>query len=266
VSGNRRADAPLADAKMKEGGLRISSRRDSEFYGRFEIGKETYEVGTEDLGKGQSRIVTRIYLKGEILFTVTSDYAHLAGHPDLDKKIRALMVRQHESAKITFITQHVKPERSKARFAEEMNRHLKDNNSGAALAAARRALEEFPSDPFFLSHCGYLTAVVENKPRVGTKLCEEAIDILRKSASTDMIFFLPLFYLHLGKAYLKGNRRKAALNCFESGLKYDSGNPELLAEMNTLGIRKGPVIPFLQRANPVNIYLGKLRHRIRKRK
>jgi tetratricopeptide (TPR) repeat protein len=266
VIGNRRSDVPLTHTKIKESGLRISSRRDSEFYGRFEIAEKTYEVGTEDLGTGKCRIVTRIYMKGEILFTVTSDYAHLAGHPDLEGKIRALMVKQHESAKTTFITQHSKPEKSKARFAEEMKRHLKDGDSGAALDTARRALDQFPSDPFFLSHCGYLTAVAENKSKAGTKLCEEAISILRKSESTDTIFFLPLFYLHLGRAYMKGNRRKAALDAFQSGLKYDSGNRELLAEIKKLGIREAAVIPFLQRGNPVNIYLGKLRHRIRNRK
>ena len=247
-------------------GLRISSSRDSEFHSRFEIGEESYEVGTEDLGIKKCKIVTRIYLKGEILFTVTSDYAHLAGLPDLHEHIRALTAKQHESAKDTFIAQRLKPETSKAHFAEEMNRHLKCRDGRAALDAARRALEQFPSDPFFLSHCGYLTAAVENKPRVGTRLCEEAITILRKSESTDMLFFLPLFFLHLGKAYLKGNRRKAALNAFQSGLKYDSGNRELGAEIKGLGIRKGPVIPFLQRGNPVNIYLGKLRHSIRNRK
>lgn len=263
--GNRRPDAPIKQAKIKEAGVRISTRRDSEFYGRFEIEEKTYEVGTEDLGVAKSKIVTRIYMKGEILSTVTSDYAHLSGHPDLDEKVRALMVRQHESAKNTFIAQHSKPSRSKAVFAEELHTQLKNGDVRAALETARQALHQFPSDPFFLSHCGYLTAVAENKSRAGTKLCEEALAILRKSESTDMIFFLPLFYLHLGRAYMKGNRKKAALNAFQSGLKYDYDNRELLAEIKKLGIRSGPVIPFLQRGNPVNIYLGKLRHRIRNR-
>jgi hypothetical protein len=247
-------------------GLRISSRRDSEFHSRFAIGEETYEVGTEDLGIKKCRIVTRIYHKGEILSTVSYDYGHLTPLPDLHEKIGKLMVKQHESTKKTFIAQKSKPQGTKAHFAEEMNRQLKDGDARTALDVARRALEQFPSDPFFLSHCGYLTAVVENKSRAGTRLCEEAITLLRKSKSTDLLFFLPLFYLHLGKAYLKGNRRKAALNAFQSGLKYDSGNRELGAEIKGLGIRKGPVIPFLQRGNPVNIYLGKLRYSIRNRK
>lgn len=243
--------------------INISSGRDSEFNSRFQIGNDTYEIGTEDLGIKKCKIITRVYLKGEILSTVSSDYKHLAKHPDLSDKLRTMMEKQHKSARNSFIKEHSRPEKSKAHYAEEMKGHLKDHDNRAALDTARRALERFPSDPFFLSHCGYLTSVVENKPREGTRICEEAIRIMRESESVDKIFFLPLFYLHLGRAYARGRRKKAALDAFQAGLKYDADNRELLAETQGLGIRKRPVIPFFDRRNPVNRYLGKLRHKLK---
>jgi len=246
--------------------LKIVSSRDSEFNSRFEIGDETYEVGTEDLGIKKCKVITRIYLKGEILSTVTSDYTHLVKLPDLPNKLMAVMEKQHKSAREAFIKKHSRPEKSKAHYAEEIKGYLKNGDTGAALDTARRALEHFPSDPFFLSHCGYLTSVVENKSREGTKICEEAIRIIRESESVDTVFFLPLFYLHLGRAYIRGSRKRAALDAFQSGLKYDAKNCELLADIQCLGIRKRPVIPFFDRRNPVNKYLGKFRYKIQSKK
>jgi hypothetical protein len=139
------------------------------------------------------------------------------------------------------------------------------SNKKAALCTAREALEKFSADPFFLSYCGYLTAIVEGKSREGARMCEEAISILRKSKSTDTVFFLPLFYLHLGKVHLKANKKQPAINAFQEGLKFDSRNRELLSEIKAIGSRKAPVIPFLERSNPINKYLGKLRSDLKKK-
>jgi hypothetical protein len=110
-----------------------------------------------------------------------------------------------------------------------------------------------------------LTAIVENKSREGAGMCEEAISILRKSKSTDTVFLLPLFYLHLGKGHLKSDRKVPAINAFQEGLKLDSCNRALLSEIKAIGARKAPVIPFLKRSNPINKYLGRLRHDLKKR-
>ena len=175
------------------------------------------------------------------------------------------MEEQHESAFEKFIREEYKPQRSKVEYAEAIRLDLKDGNNKAALGSAREALVNFPSDPFFLSYVGYLMAIVENKPREGAIMCEEAIYILRKAESADTAFFLPLFCLHLGKAHLKADRKEAAINAFREGLKLDSRNCELLSEINAIGSRKGPVISFLRRSNLINKYLGKLRHELQSR-
>jgi tetratricopeptide (TPR) repeat protein len=248
-----------------ESKIKITSNSSSEFYNKFQFGNDIYEVVTEDLGVKKAQIITRIYMRGEILSTTTINYADQAKLPDNSLKLRTMMEEQHESAFEKFIREESKPQKSKAEYAEAIRLDLKGGNKRAALGFAREALVNFPSDPFFLSYVGYLTAIVENKSREGAIMCEEAIYILRKAKSTETAFFLPLFCLHLGKAHLKADRKEPAINAFREGLKFDSRNRELLSEIKTVGLRKSPVIPFLGRSNPINKYLGKLRHELQSR-
>lgn len=257
---------------LMESKIKITSGKGNEFYNKFQLGDETYEAVTEDLGARKAQIITRIYLKGEILSTTTTDYdqTKLSDNP---LKLRAVMEEQHKSAVETFISEQSelqakpppKPQKSKAEYAEAIRLDLKSNKK-AALGTAHEALEKFPDDPFFLSYCGYFTAMVEGKSREGAGMCEAAITILRKSKSTDIAFFLPRFYLHLGKVYMKADRKQPAINAFQEGLKFDSRNRELLSELKVIGSRKSPVIPFLGRSNPINKFLGKLRHDLQKRR
>ena len=244
-----------------ESKIKISSGLSAEFNNRFEIDNETYDIVTDDLGVGKCKIVTRIYLKGEILATATSDYKHLTRLPDSQDKVRIMMERQHRSTREAFTRKRCGPEKSKASYAHEIGEKTAGGDKAAALVTAKEALRTFPSDPFFLSHCGYLIATVERNWKEGTRLCEEAVKDLKLSNSSDMIFFLPLFYRHMGRAYLVGNKKKAAMKAFQEGLKFDSADSTLLAEIKRLGIRKRPAIPFLGRSNPINIYFGRLRHR-----
>jgi len=245
---------------------KITCSSSSEFYNKFQFGNDIYEVVTEDLGVKKAQIITRIYMRGEILSTTTIDYADQAKLPDSSLKLRTMMEELHESAFEKFIREESKPRKSKAEYAEAIRLDLKGGNKKAALGFAREALVNFPADPFFLSYVGYLMAIVEDKTREGAIMCEEAIYILRKAKSTDTAFFLPLFYLHLGKVHMKADRKVPAINAFQEGLKFDSRNRELLSESKAIGSRKSPVIPFLGRSNPINKYLGRLRHDLQKRK
>ena len=71
-------------------------------------------------------------------------------------------------------------------------------------------------------------------------------------------FFYPIFYLNLGRAYLKGNRKKDAVQAFQEGLKSDPGNRDLLWEIKKIGERRKPPLSFLSRSNPINKYIGML--------
>ncbi len=77
-------------------------------------------------------------------------------------------------------------------------------------------------------------------------LCEEAI---QKEPGNS------LHYLNLGRIYLIDNNRVEAIKTFRKGLNYEA-NPLIVDELNRLGPRKSPILPFLKRSNLINRYLG----------
>ncbi len=95
-------------------------------------------------------------------------------------------------------------------------------------------------------------------------MCEKSVKIIARTPAADREFFYPILYLNLGRARLAGHQTKAALEAFHDGLKYDTANEELLSHIRKIGIRRPPVITFLDRSNPLNKFLGKIRHRLMK--
>jgi tetratricopeptide (TPR) repeat protein len=77
-------------------------------------------------------------------------------------------------------------------------------------------------------------------------------------------FFYPAFYLNLGRACLKGNKKAEAIKAFREGLENDPDNHDLLWELRKLGMRKRTPIPFLDRCNPINKYIGLLVSKVAK--
>jgi tetratricopeptide (TPR) repeat protein len=236
--------------------------RGNEYVSKVEADGDTFIVQTEDLGMKSGKIVTRTYQKGAIVSTRTTDYKSHAAGEGLKERIKELMDSQHLAALEPFSPKDEVHLKSKADLAIQMNACLRKGDRKAALEVAKEALSIFPEDPFFLSHSGYLVATVEKRSREGCSICEKAIKIMAKSASDDKEYFYPIFYLNLGGAYLVGRKRKAALDAFYTGLKYDAKNKELLSHIRKLGVRRSPVIRFLDRGNPLNKYLGKIRHRL----
>jgi tRNA(Ser,Leu) C12 N-acetylase TAN1 len=52
---------------------------------------------------------------------------------------------------------------------------LKSSKGKEALEHLKKALEDFPLDPFFLSYYGCLVAIVERDTKEGIKICKQAI-------------------------------------------------------------------------------------------
>lgn len=246
--------------------LDIKTKRHNEFSSKFEVGGNKYIVQTEDLGPKTLKVVTNAYLKGAIVNSISTDYAHLAGTADLEQKVREMMERQHASATAALTQKHPEKVRSKASFADEIRKAQKKRDHPAALDAVTQALVLYPADPYFLSFCGLFTATAERKRvKEGCSICEEAIRALSRLPAADKEFFYPLLHLNLGKAYLLGRKRKEALDAFREGLKYDPKHEELLSEITRLGVRQSPVLSFLDRGNALNKFLGRLRHKMQSR-
>lgn len=145
-----------------------------------------------------------------------------------------------------------------ADYLKAVKSRLKSGHQKIAFELLQQAAIQFPEDPFILSYYGCLLAIVDKKYRSGVETCRKAIALLKRQATFGEEMLYPAFYLNLGRAYLAAGRKSDALSAFKKGLQFDNGNNDLLKEMRALGMRKQPPVPFLDRTNPINKYIGKL--------
>jgi tetratricopeptide (TPR) repeat protein len=139
--------------------------------------------------------------------------------------------------------------------------HLRKGEQKEAYGLLQQAALEHPDDPFILSYYGCLQAVVDKKYRAGVDKCQQAISMIQKLTAFGEDMLYPVFYLNLGRAYVAARRKHDAFDAFGKGLEFDKTNREILMEIKALGSRKKAVVPFLDRSNPINKYLGKLVNR-----
>jgi hypothetical protein len=99
--------------------------------------------------------------------------------------------------------------------------------------------------------------LVERNSNLGMQLAEQAL----RAAGPD-----PEILLNCARIHLALNQRERAARAVSRGLARFPDDARLLAARDAMGTRRSPVIPFLPRSNPVNRFLGKLRHRWNQRR
>jgi tetratricopeptide (TPR) repeat protein len=238
--------------------IRIVSRHSSEIYSRVTIEDLSYDAYTEYRGGKSKEIISNIYLKGKIIHSNNYDYSHYPDQKHFKDKLDKLMEEQHKSTIQNFVLKKTRQKKHKSDYFEEIQELLKKSAGKSALERVRKALNDFPLDPFFLSYYGCLIALLENNPKEGIKICRNAIIRLKEVVPFGSELYYPVFYLNLGRAYASGNRKKEAISAFKRGLKNDPSNEEILSELKKLGVRKKPVVQFLDRSSPINKYIGLL--------
>ena len=102
-----------------------------------------------------------------------------------------------------------------------------------------------------LSYFGLCLALVRKKIKPAIDLCKRALELQFYSAD---------HHANLARVYLAAENRKKALQAVEEGLRIHPEDPGLIAVRKSLGIRARPAVPFLDRANPINVSLGKARY------
>ena len=245
--------------------INIVSRTSPEFFSTVNVDNVPYQVQTEDRGVKSAKIVSRVYSKGEIVFSRTSDYSHLLRSKDPSARLASLMESHHKTTVDMFVKEQSAKQKLKSEYFDEVRNFLKQGQGDSALALIEEAVTKYPADPFFLSYYGCLVAVVGERPKDGIRLCTNAIKMLGNSFPVGKEFFYPAFYLNLGRAYFKGGRRKDALASFNQGLKFDPANEDLLMELQKMGLRRRTAVPFLDRGNPLNKYIGMLLAKVGKK-
>lgn len=122
---------------------------------------------------------------------------------------------------------------------------LAQGNILSALSSFEKAIS-IENTPAISSCYAFCIAKARGQVNKAISLCEEAI---RREPNNSQ------HYLNLGRIYLIDHNKDGAIKVFREGLNYES-NQQIIDELNKLGPRKPPVIPFLKRSNPVNKHLG----------
>ncbi len=145
-------------------------------------------------------------------------------------------------------------------YLRAVKAHLRSGKQKDAFRLLQQGAVRFPNDPLILSYYGCLQAIVDKKYRSGVETCRKAIAQLKKAETFGEELLYPVFYLNLGRAYVAAAKKKDAIEAFNKGLEYDNTNRDLLQELRSLGLRKKPLVPFLDRSNLINKYIGMILH------
>jgi len=124
---------------------------------------------------------------------------------------------------------------------------------GKALDKFREAVELDKQNPKHVSYLGLLVAVAKKSYEEAEQLCHVALRLDHKYVQG---------YLNLADVYLRARKKVDAVECLTVGIKYTKRDVHLVRALRKLGIRRPPVIPFLERKHFLNRHLGMLRHRV----
>jgi tetratricopeptide (TPR) repeat protein len=73
-------------------------------------------------------------------------------------------------------------------------------------------------------------------------------------------------YAALARIYMLTGSRRKAIEAMERGFTIAPRHPSLRAVQDEIGVRRSPVIPFLDRDHRVNVLLGKIFERFRQKR
>jgi len=118
----------------------------------------------------------------------------------------------------------------------------------AAIEIERRRGADHPQ-PRYLSFYGLCLALERNEIHEALRYCREAVTL--ESFNADMRH-------NLGQVLLRAGRRREAYRCLARGLTLDPGHSGIKSLIKKMGLRRRPMIPFLDRANPLNVLFGRL--------
>jgi tetratricopeptide (TPR) repeat protein len=144
----------------------------------------------------------------------------------------------------------VSPEAA-APFEEGMARYRR-GEAVEAHALFQRAHRRAPADARIMSWYGLTLVLVEKNSNLGVNYCDQALRLAGPE---------PELFLNQARAHLALGQRERAMKAIARGLSAAPLEPALLAAKETMGYRRRPVFPCLGRSNPLNRWLGKLRHR-----
>jgi tetratricopeptide (TPR) repeat protein len=100
----------------------------------------------------------------------------------------------------------------------------------------------------YLSYYGVTLALATSRRREGINFCQKAV--AQEGYDADL-------YWNLGRAHLAAERRRDAYAALRTGLRLDRAHRGIVRELARMGRRRRPVLPFLSRSHPLNVFLGR---------
>jgi len=128
---------------------------------------------------------------------------------------------------------------------------LTNEYASKALVHFDKALELDQKNPFYLSYRGLALAAAQQKWDEAEELCDGALRMKRTQ---------PELYLNLAEVYRLAGRRQDAIETLMRGLPMTKQDPRLKKVLAKFGVRRPPVLTFLDRTHFLNRKLGKLRY------
>ena len=121
------------------------------------------------------------------------------------------------------------------------------------LSEVRKVETAATDDPRAAALLVACNALVSGQLRPGIERC---------AALIEQTFYIPELYCTLGVLLVKSRRRAQAYQVFRKGLKLDPQHRALHSHIREMGLRRRPVLRFLDRTHPANRALGLLRARL----
>ncbi|MDF1552584.1 MAG: hypothetical protein P1P84_05950 [Deferrisomatales bacterium] len=121
------------------------------------------------------------------------------------------------------------------------------------LSEVRKVEATAADDPRVAALLGACNALVSGRLRPGIERCSELIE---------KTFYIPDLYCALGVLLVKSRHRDQAYQVFRRGLQIDPHHRALHSHIRDMGLRRRPVLRFLDRTHPANQALGLLRARL----
>jgi Flp pilus assembly protein TadD len=128
--------------------------------------------------------------------------------------------------------------------------HINRSRYGKAIPLLKEAVHISPENPQYLSYLGLCLAAEEIDFDAALKFCRRALVL----APSDTVI-----QVNLGKVYKLMGDTESAYRVFLDAWRRNKAHPAPAAELSRMGIRRKPVIPFLERGHPLNKYLGMIR-------
>lgn len=108
----------------------------------------------------------------------------------------------------------------------------------------------------YYGYLGYCVARFERRVDEGVRLCEHAVSLESENPET---------LLCLAKVHRLTRNRRRSVAALLRGLRFAPLDEGLMAMREEVGVRRAPVLGFLSREHPINVQLGRLRHKLSQR-